>query len=198
MDFYADLELARRECKPKEQQFALSLASGLDEKGAFLQVFGQKYANKPYMIHKKTKELLRGPAGAYFGLLSHPLNEQIIAPYALKRQERLQLLSMGAVLAYKSAKTDPDVKGLNPMVRCLNELNRMTGEHAPEQLDIKSSIMAACINTEISETEATELYKQVMKGARIVLDSPNADEATQTIEYTPIVQHNEKETEPQI
>ena len=191
MDFYAELELARRNCKPKEQQFALSLASGLDEKHAYLQVFGQKNANKPYIIQKKTQALLRGPAGVYFGLLSHPINEQIIAPYALQRQERLQLLSMGAVLAYKSAASDPDVKALNPMVRCLNELNKMTGEHAPEQVEVRSSIMAACINSEITEEEATELYRQVMRGSRITLDSNDSQAQPQAVEYTPIVQHNE-------
>ena len=194
MDFYAELELARRECKPKERQFALSLASGLDQKGAYLQVYGQKHRNKDYYINQRVTGLLRGPAGRYFGLLTHPLNEQIIAPYALARKERMQLLSMGAVLAYKRSQADPDAKQLNPMVRCINELNKMTGDHAPEQLEVKGSIMAACINSETSEEEATLIYKQVIQGARIEEDSNVRQHKAEAIEYTPIVQ-TEKETQ---
>lgn len=187
VDFYTDLDNSRQACKPKEARFALSLASGLDEKGAYLQVFGQKWARKDYIINKRVNKLMQGAAGRYYGLLMHPLNLQIIAPYALDRAERLQLLSMGAVLAYKSARNDPDVKALNPMVRCVNELNRMTGEHAAEQLEVKSTIMAACINTELSEAEATELYKQVVKGARITLDEPSDAPALDVQGYEPIV-----------
>ena len=187
IDYYTELDTARRDCKVKEARFALSLASGLDEKGAYLQVFGQKWANNEYIINKNTNKLMQGAAGRYYGLLMHPLNMQIIAPYALDRAERLQLLSMGAVLAYKSASNDPDVKALNPMVRCVNELNRMTGEHVPEQLEVKSTIMAACINAELTEAEATEMYKQVVKGARITVDERADALDVDAVEYEPIV-----------
>ncbi len=187
IDFYTELDVARQDCKPNEAKFALSLASGLDEKGAYLQVFGQKWRDKDYIINKNVNKLMQGAAGRYYGLLMHPLNMQIIAPYALDRAERLQLLSMGAVLAYKSAQNDPDVKALNPMVRCVNELNRMTGEHVPEQLEVKSTIMAACINADLTETEATEMYKQVVKGARISVEDNTHAGALDAPEYEPIV-----------
>lgn len=187
LDYYAELELARRACKPKEAAFALSLVSGLDRVAAFCQVFGQKYREdkRKYYVNKKIQQLMTGAAGKYFGLLSHPMNEQVIAPYALQREERIRLLSMGAVLAYQRAKEDPDAKQLNPMVRCINELNKMTGEHAAEQVEIKSTIMAACINTTISETEATELYKQVLQGTRIESIEHEESQA-KSIVYEPI------------
>ncbi len=198
LDYYAELDLARRDCNKKQTDFALSLASGLDRLAAFCAVYGQKYREKKrlYYANKKIAELLQGPAGKYYGLLMHPLNEQVIAPYALQREDRLRLLSMGAVLAYQRAKDDPDAKQLNPMVRCINELNKMTGEHAAETIEVKSTIMAACINTTISETEATELYKQVLQGTRIE-GVEDKSQANQGLIYEPITKRQiiDNETE---
>ncbi len=200
IDYYAELDLARRACNKRQAEFALSLASGLDRLGAFCVVYGQKYKEKKrfYYANKKINELLQGPAGRYYGLLMHPLNEQTIAPYALQREDRLRLLSMGAVLAYQRAQEDPDAKQLNPMVRCINELNKMTGEHAAETVEIKSTIMAACINTTISETEATELYKNVLQGTRIEgIEGQSLASDEQRLDYQPIRQKID-ELDPEI
>lgn len=187
-DFYADLEQARKACNKKQREFALSMASGLTQEGAFCEVYGQKHRKNRSNIKQRCAAMMNGPAGKYYGLLISPMHDRVIAEYALKREERLNLLSMGAVLAFNLAKDQEDVKAINPMVRCVNELNRMTGEHAPDQVEVKGHVLHAAINSTMSNEQATELYKQAIKGARLKLEAEEKD--TQTIEgvaYEPIV-----------
>lgn len=192
-DYYAELDLARRACNKRESEFALSLSSGLDQIGAFCQVYGQKYreSKRRYYAAKRIAKLMEGPAGKYYGLLMHPLNQQVIAPYALKRAERLSLLSMGAVMAYQNAQAEGKATDLNPMIRCINELNKMTGEHAAEQVEVHNTIMAACINTTINEQEATDIYRQVIQGTRIK-GLEKQDNPLETITYEPLTQKAKK------
>jgi len=187
-DFYLELEQARKACNKKQREFALSMASGLSEEGAFYEVYGEKHRKNRSNVRNRCKNLLGGPAGRYFGLLMSPMNERILAPYALKREERLNLLSMGAVLAYNLASAQEDIKAINPMVRCVNELNRMTGEHAPDQLEIKGRVLHAAINSDMSSEQATELYKQALRGARLELGYEEKEpESIECVEYEPII-----------
>lgn len=187
-DFYRELELARRECRPKERDFALSLASGLSQSAAYCAVYGEKHRKNEAYIKQRVAKLLSGPAGRYFGLLCSPMNDQIIAPYMLDRAERLRLLSMGAVLAFKQSESGDDASAINPMVRCINEINKMTGEHAAQEVEVKQSVLAAVFTSALDDTQATDIYRKVLQGARIKTESIEHKTVDELPNYQPLRQ----------
>ena len=196
-DYYHQLTEAKKACNKKQLGYAMHLAAGQSKQDSLARSYGPHWLKRnSYAIERRHEELMQTPSGRYYALLTHPISQQVIAPYALARQEKLQLLSMAAVKAYQHSSMDItskegdkvtvlNEKALNTMIRAVSELNKMQGDHAAEQLEVKGTILAATISQGMEPEQATDLYKQVMKGARIKY-TEEEKQALEHTEYQPI------------
>lgn len=198
MSFHGRIHAAIGACSDKEKELAYLVYSGVERKHAIAQIYGEQWLNKPkYKVDQKYMQLMNGPAGVLFGLLSHPMNEAKLAPYTLSRIEKLSFLSNIAALAYKHAefKTDDGTEiinsqAVNQAIRAISELNKMQGDHSAQQIEVQKTILSASLTAELSTEQATDLYRQVMQGGRI--DDITTIEQAIEAEYEPIDYYNSK------
>jgi hypothetical protein len=166
-EYYKELGNARRVCNDKERMFAISLAAGMSKIQAHAEAYGYPDNRTRKQIERRCYDLLAGPAGKYYGLLIAPFHDEIRQNYTLKRLDRMALLSEGAVKCMMQFDVSKDTADLGRMAKLLNELNKMDGQHAAQELNVKGVILGATLNTEISDTQASDLYRRMMQGAEL-------------------------------
>lgn len=175
---------AQKRCKPREKNYCELVWSGVPYRQALSEAYGVHWLDKTdAQIQSRHNELMKGAAGELFGLLASPLNELNLAQYSLDRAERMQMLTHCAGLALKLATEQENANALNNAIRAINELNKMDGQHSAQQIDVKTVSINASVSADLSAEQATDLYLQAMKGAR--LDEVIEVEATETT-YQPI------------
>lgn len=186
-EYYQKLNEARKVCNKREIEFAQNYASGLPKHEAYRQAYNasnRKVRLSNWQVAKRCNELLAGPVGHYYHLLMHPYHEGILNNVMLERGERLRMLSQAACTMFKKAQQEQDKGATSTMIKCLHELNKMTGEHAAQELEVQATILSASINTTMTDAQATELYLKNMRGAR--LPATVEREVVEQKEYEPL------------
>ena len=168
MEYIFKLEEARNKCTPVEQSFALNMAAGMSIEAAYCDATGQNISDKARGTMRRGGEtMLKGNAGAYLGLLLAPMHEELRQTYTIQRKERMALLSEASIKCMMEFDKSKNTAHLGRMAKLVNELNKMDGQHAAQELNVKGVILNASIQAEMSPSQATDLYKRMMGGAKL-------------------------------
>jgi len=165
MELYRLLDEAYQKCNKREREFALSLASGMEPNMAYKASFTA--TSKDY-IRQRVNQLLKGHVGDYYALLVQESHRNRMSPYIMKRADKMKFLTNLAMKCEAAFDATQEAAQASAAIKAISTLNQMAGDNAAQEVNVKGVIMQAALRNDISAIEATDIYKQVMNGARLI------------------------------
>lgn len=157
-----DKEIKRLESNldGKRLRFAYSLANGLSRSRSFVDAFG-------YWDTAQCNRVLKSGVSELVPLLKQKNVEKLTFDLNMNREERLQDHLLMMLTAKQRYMDTGEAAHLAQYWKGASIINTMTGDNAPQEVHHKGIIMQASLS-EMSPTKATEVYKAIMGGAKII------------------------------